>query len=110
MRKAEEEGIALFWRKSGGGTVYQDLGNSVWSFFTPIEDFSKTDYKTLNNGILLRALENLGVKATASGRNDIEVDSKKISGSAYKLNLGKSDGSGWKVLHHGTLLIDVDKE
>lgn len=34
----------------------------------------------------------------------------KISGSAYKLNLGKLDGSGRKTLHHGTLLIDVNKD
>lgn len=81
----------------------------MWSFFTPIDDFVKTDYKTLNNEILLKALENLGVNATASGRNDIEVDGLKISGSAYKLNLGRSDGTQKKVLHHGTMLIDVDK-
>ena len=31
----------------------------------------------------------------------------KISGSAYKVNLGKTDGSGKKALHHGTMLIDV---
>jgi len=54
-------------------------------------------------------LRNLGVEASASGRNDIEIDGHKISGSAYKLNLGKADGSERKVLHHGTMLIDVDK-
>lgn len=59
----------------------------------------------------MKALSNLGVEAKASGWNDIEVEGNlKISGSAYKLNLGKNDGSGRKVLHHGTLLINVDKE
>lgn len=95
-------------RKSGGGCVYQDLGNSVFSFFNPISDFSKSDYKTMNNDILIQSLDKHGIKAEPSGRNDICVDSKKVSGSAYKLSLGKKDGSGRKSLHHGTMLIDLD--
>ena len=35
---------------------------------------------------------------------------RKVSGSAYKLSLGKKDGSGRKSLHHGTMLIDLDLE
>ena len=31
-----------------------------------------------------------------------------MSGSAYKLSLGKRDGSGRKALHHGTMLIDLE--
>lgn len=95
-------------RKSGGGCVYQDLGNSVFSFINPINDFSKQDFKTLNNEVLLSALETLGVKGEASGRNDLTVDGKKVSGSAYKLKLGKKDGSGRRSLHHGTMLLDLE--
>jgi lipoate-protein ligase A len=36
------------------------------------------------------------------------VDGKKISGSAYKLKLGQSDGKGRRSLHHGTMLLDLD--
>jgi len=43
--------------------VYQDLGNSVWSFFNPVSDFSKVDYKTMNNEILLNSLKELGINA-----------------------------------------------
>jgi lipoate-protein ligase A len=43
-----------------------------------------------------------------TGRNDICVGDRKVSGSAYKLSLGKKDGSGRKALHHGTMLIDLD--
>lgn len=46
--------------------------------------------------------------AEASGRNDIVIGDKKISGSAYKINLGKAGGVGKKALHHGTMLFDVD--
>lgn len=48
------------------------------------------------------------VQGEASGRNDLVVDGKKISGSAYKLKLGKKDGSGKRSLHHGTMLLDLE--
>jgi len=63
----------------------------------------------MNNEILINALKEHEICAEASGRNDIEVKGAKVSGSAYKLNLGKADGTGRKTLHHGTLLINVDK-
>lgn len=48
-------------------------------------------------------LKSLGLDATFSGRNDILIDGKKISGNAqYKIN--------GATLHHGTLLFDVDLE
>ena len=53
-------------------------------------------------------MEALGVKGEASGRNDLTVDGKKVSGSAYKLKLGKKDGSGRRSLHHGTMLLDLE--
>jgi lipoate---protein ligase len=89
--------------------VYQDHGNSVFSFINPIDDFSKEDFKTMNNTVLLSALdEHFGIKGEASGRNDLTVDGSKISGSAYKLKLGKKDGSGKRSLHHGTMLLDLE--
>lgn len=66
----------------------------MFSFINPIDDFSKQDFKTLNNEVLLSAMKDLGVEGQASGRNDLTVDGKKVSGSAYKLKLGKKDGSG----------------
>ena len=36
------------------------------------------------------------------------VDGKKISGSAYKLKLGKADGIGRRSLHHGTMLLNLE--
>jgi len=89
--------------------VYQDLGNSVFSFLNPINDFSKEDYKTMNNMVLIESLRKLGIpNAEPTGRNDICVEGRKVSGSAYKLSLGKRDGSGRKSLHHGTMLLDLD--
>ena len=104
----DQDGVVLARRKSGGGCVYQDLGNSVFSFINPINDFSKEDYKTMNNSILINSLNRFGFNASPSGRNDLHVDGHKVSGSAYKLSLGKKDGSGKKALHHGTMLLDLD--
>ena len=61
MQKLEEDGVFLARRKSGGGCVFQDLGNSVFSFINPIFDFGTEDFKTLNNEILLNSLKALGV-------------------------------------------------
>jgi lipoate---protein ligase len=81
----------------------------VFSFFHPVKDFSKENWKTKNNDIILASLENLQIKgAFLSGRNDIHYKDKKISGSAYKINLGRSDGTGGKVLHHGTMMVNMN--
>ena len=105
----EKDNVVLARRKSGGGCVYEDLGNSVFSFFHPVKEFSTSNWKTQNNNLLIGALEDLGIKgATPSGRNDIVIGDRKISGSAYKINLGRANGKDKKALHHGTMMIDVD--
>lgn len=109
----EEDGVTLARRKSGGGCVYQDFGNTVFSFINPINSFESTDFKTMNNDILLASLQEFGVTAKASGRNDLVVEhqsvDKKISGSAYKLKLGDiKTGYGKRSLHHGTMLLDLE--
>jgi lipoate-protein ligase A len=105
--------VTLARRKSGGGCVYQDLGNSVFSFLNPISGFDKVDFKTMNNDLLLGSLKKFGLEAKASGRNDLVIEhegvEKKISGSAYKLKLGNiKTGVGKKSLHHGTMLLDLE--
>lgn len=70
--------------------MYQDLGNTCWTFMSPMGDYSKER----NTEIVVSALDRLGVQAQASGRNDILVDGRKVSGSAFKL---ASD----RAFHHG---------
>lgn len=108
VQKLEQDGVVLARRKTGGGCVYQDLGNSVFSFINPIDDFSKQDFKTLNNELLINALASFDIQAEASGRNDMVVNDRKISGSAYKLKLGRANGEGRRSLHHGTMLLDLE--
>lgn len=107
MNRIEEDRVEIARRKSGGGAVYQDLGNTCFSFFIPIYDeTSPLDTRVKNNEVIINALKSLEIEAKISGRNDLEVDGKKISGSAYQLDLG-SNTRRKKALHHGTLLLDV---
>ena len=97
---AEEHGIRIARRITGGGAVYHDLGNINYSYISPHEVGGTLDFESYSTPIL-RALHALGIQASLSGRNDIEVDGKKISGNAQH----RSDG---RLLHHGTLLFDTD--
>lgn len=91
----ESEGGLLARRLSGGGAVFHDLGNINFTFLGRSEDFDLER----NRKILLSALSTLGLNATLTGRNDIEIDGFKISGNAYY----RKDGHEY---HHGTMLID----
>ncbi len=97
VRLAGEEEVRIARRLSGGGTVFHDLGNLNYTFFSRAPYFSRT----LNTNIIVSALASCGVMAQVSGRNDILVKNKKVSGNAY-YNLGD------RYYHHGTLLINSD--
>jgi lipoate-protein ligase A len=95
---AEERGIHVVRRNSGGGAVYHDLGNVNYSFVMP--DSGDFDF-TFFTAPIIRALAVLGVEAESSGRNDLAVGGKKVSGGAQYRR-------GGVTLHHGTLLYDAD--
>lgn len=95
----ERDGISLVRRQSGGGAVYQDLDNSNFTFMSGREIYRRED----NFAVVLGALKHLAVDAEKSERNDILVNGRKVSGSAFK---NTSDRS----FHHGTMLIDTDLE
>ena len=94
----EQNNVHLIRRKSGGGTIYQDLGNSIFSFIGPKIKFS-IDF---NNQIILSSLkQKYGIIAEPTGRNDMQVNGRKISGAAFR-------HSNISSIHHGTLLLDLD--
>ena len=79
--------------------MYHDLGNINYSFISKsISD--GIDFKTFT-GPIISLLKSLSVDAELSGRNDIMVGDRKISGNAQF-------SSGGKTLHHGTILFDSD--
>lgn len=97
----KQNGIKMFRRKSGGGCVYADKGNIMFSYITKEDNVGFTFYKYIN--MILAMLEKLNVKATTSGRNDILIDGRKVSGNAFYRIPGRS-------VVHGTMLYDSDVE
>ncbi|GAK31240.1 lipoate-protein ligase [Weissella oryzae SG25] len=96
----DEKGIKVVRRMSGGGAVYHDLGNICFTFFVPLPSSGQVNFKQFVQP-MYDALRSLGIEAEISGRNDLVVDGKKISGNAQRYANGY-------LMHHGTLLWDVD--
>jgi lipoate-protein ligase A len=96
----EEKKIHIVRRVSGGGAVYHDFGNLNFSFITNHDGKSLNNFKKFTAPVI-KVLNNLGLSAELKGRNDIQVDDKKISGTA-QFSTGK------RMVSHGTLLLDTD--
>ncbi len=97
--KMEEDDVFLARRQSGGGAVFHDLGNTNFTFLSPKDDYDQE----ANFTIIINALKKLGIDAEQSGRNDMQVGDKKISGSAFKHAADRS-------FHHGTLLVNANMQ
>ena len=93
--------ISLFRRKSGGGCVYADNDNVMFSFITADDNVGVAFSRYI--GAMVLMLKRLGADASASGRNDIMVDGKKVSGNAFYHLPGRS-------IVHGTMLYDTDMD
>ncbi|WP_223592919.1 lipoate--protein ligase [Neobacillus bataviensis] len=98
----EGNGIHVVRRLSGGGAVYHDLGNLNFSFITKDDGESFHNFRKFTEPVI-KALQKLGVNAELSGRNDIEVEGRKISGNAQFSTKGR-------MFSHGTLLFDSEMD
>ncbi len=86
-----EHGVSLARRVTGGGAVYHDLNNLNYTFIG----------KGVTPEPFVGALKSLGVDAVLTGRNDVFVDGRKVSGYARRVSRGNE-------IIHGTLMYDVD--
>lgn len=94
-RLREVSGIKLVRRRSGGGTVYHDLGN--WNFC--IVHKERTLRREENLSLIQSLLASVGIKVFPNERFDLlSEDGRKVSGSAFKQKKETH-------LHHGTLLM-----
>ena len=87
----QEHGIVLARRVTGGGAVYHDLQNLNYSIVG----------RRPRIEVIVEALRSLGVPAKLTGRNDIFVEGRKVSGFARSVYHQRE-------LIHGTLMYDVD--
>lgn len=92
--------INVVRRLSGGGAVYHDLGNLNFSFITPTAEGIFHNFR-LFTAPVIKVLQEMGVPAELSGRNDILADGRKISGNAQY-------STGKRMFSHGTLLYSSD--
>jgi len=98
----ENNGVHVVRRLSGGGAVYHDFGNLNFSF---ISNYSRDNFKNFKKftGPVIEVLRSMGVPAELSGRNDILVEGRKISGNAQYT-------TSRRMYSHGTLLLDTNLE
>lgn len=94
-----ENRIEVVRRKSGGGCVYADKGNIMVSYVSGRGDVTEVFGRYLD--AVTDCLRSLGLDAEKSGRNDVLVGGRKVSGNAFQMLPDRS-------IVHGTMLYSVD--
>lgn len=98
--KAEEKNVAVVRRLTGGGAVYHDLGNLNYTFIMKNDGSDFLNFRKFSEPVI-KALNEMGVKASLSGRNDLLIEDKKFSGNAQCVHKNR-------MLHHGTLMFKTN--
>ena len=102
---ARFNGIDIVRRSSGGGAIFTDMGTLLYTIIIPYHDYMdpKEVAREYFSQPVTCVLRKLGVDAKAEGRNDIQIDGKKISGIAQYMKYGY-------LCTHGSLLFNADIE
>ena len=101
LEYCREHEVDIVRRKSGGGCVYSDMGNIMLSYVSSRGSVAEVFDRYMTS--VANALRALGVPAEKSGRNDILLGGRKISGNAFHQLPDRS-------IVHGTLLYSTDLE
>jgi lipoate-protein ligase A len=102
MKFCEENNVVIVRRMTGGGTIFTDKNQLIYSIITKkqLGDGIENTFEIVCNAII-EALKSFNLEAKYKPPNDILVNGKKISGSAQTLKKEV-------VLLHGTILVDAD--
>lgn len=96
-----ENGIGIFRRMTGGGTVFHDFGNLNYSFILN----KKSPLSGMGGNFLtpvVSALNQMRIDAYQGSRKEILITGDyKVSGTASHLK-------GMREIHHGTLLFNTN--
>lgn len=99
LEYCRREGIDIVRRRSGGGAVYADMENFMFSYITSGNEIQSVfSHYTVMISEMLRAL---GIGAEPTGRNDILINGQKVAGNAFYHLPGR-------CIVHGTMLYDFD--
>ena len=99
LHYCRENGIDVVRRRSGGGAVFADRENFMFSFITDGDDV--TGEFARYTAMIAGALCELGLDARATGRNDITIGGRKVAGNAFYHLPGR-------CIAHGTMLYNFD--
>lgn len=94
---AKEINVNIYRRPSGGGAIFEDEGSFMYSFIT--KKRNKDDVYKIFLNRFASILKSLGLDICFSGRNDLMLNNKKFSGTAFYQNVHGS-------CLHGTFLYD----
>lgn len=105
VRLADESGIQVVRRSSGGGTIFTDPGVLLYTVILPLpyrgtSDVKRLEFEYVSNPVV-SALRDMGAAARAEGRNDILLNGAKISGLAQYVK-------GNRLCTHGSLLFSAN--
>jgi len=101
---ARREGVSLYRRVSGGGTVVHGPGNLNFSFLSGSPD-SRREENLLN---IAGALGGLGLNLEVNSRCDLVARTASHGGAEFKVSGSAFRQSGGRAMHHGTLLVSAD--
>lgn len=102
---AESKGIAVLRRMSGGGTIYNDEGQLIYTLVIPERMAPRGSDAALAFACegVADAVRSLGAEAVVKEPNDVHVSGLKVSGNSQLRSAGT-------VALQGTMILDGPKD